>query len=168
MDVMSFDPLELAAESTIAAAAAAMLWCGEDRHGVLAHIAGRSAWKMATSRRVQMYVVETHPECVGECYDDQVVQPSEFDMAAMPAWGARKWAARVAAAVCECERKVGRLTEASERRGESPLALGTLRCERTKLAALQTIALWGRDPLPQEQIEAAARAVTTDGIEVPA
>ena len=168
MDVMSFDPLEVAAEGMIAAAAAAMLWCGEDRHGVLAHIAGRSAWKMAMSRRVQMYVVETHPEAVGEPYDDQVCEPSEFDMAAMPAWGARKWAARVKAAVCECERKVTGLTAACERSGYSPLALTALRNERTKLAALQTIALWGCDPLPQEQIEVAARAVTTDGIEIQA
>jgi hypothetical protein len=43
MDGLSWDPLEMSAERTVAAAAAALMWCGADSQGVLAHIAGRLA-----------------------------------------------------------------------------------------------------------------------------
>ena len=73
MNAVSPDPLERAAEATIAAAAAALLWGGADGHGVLAHVAGLNTWRMAASRRVHLYLVQTVPGHVGEPYDDQLV-----------------------------------------------------------------------------------------------
>jgi hypothetical protein len=164
--------MQVAAEQTIEAAAAALLWCGPDGHGVLAHIASRSAWMMATARTAQISVLEMHPEISGECYDDQAAKLAaeypDFDLAAMPAWAAREWAARVRAATAEAQHEIGRLTDAHEPRVYGLLAQDRVRRERVKLAALQTIALWGNDPLDLEAIETAASAVTTDGIEVPA
>jgi hypothetical protein len=159
--------MQVAAERTIEAAAAALLWCGPDGHGVLAHIAGRSAWMMASARTTQISLVEIHPEIYGECYDDQAGDLN-FDLAAMPAWAAREWAALVRAATGEAEHEIGRLAGADEPRVYGLLAQDRVCRERVKLAALQTIALWGNDPLSLEEIEAAASLVTTDGIEVPA
>jgi hypothetical protein len=172
MDPWPGDPMQVAAERTIEAAAAALLWCGPDSRGVLAHIAGRSAWMMASARSVQISVVEAHPETFGECYDDQAVKLAvefpDFDLAAMPAWAAREWAAQVRAATAEAQHEIGRLTDAYEPRVYGLLAQDRVLREKVKLAALQTIALWGNDPLNLEHIEAAASAVTTEGIEVPA
>jgi hypothetical protein len=159
--------MQVAAERTIEAAAAALLWCGPDRHGVLAHIAGRSAWMMASARTTQISLVTIHPEIYGECYDDQAGDLN-FDLAAMPAWAAREWAARVRAATAEAEHEIGRLADADEPRVYGLLAQDRVSRETVKLAALQTIALWGNDPLSLEEIGAAASVVTTDGIEVPA
>jgi len=168
MDALSWDPLEMSAERTVAAAAAALMWCGEDSQGVLAHIAGRLAWKMALSRRIHMDLVDKQPELVGMPYGDQPVESADVDLTALPAWAARKWAARVHIAVSEAEYEVNRLTDACERTGYHFLTSDRLCREKAKLAALQTIALWGADPLNLEEIEAAAIGVTTDGITVPA
>ncbi|WP_373145946.1 hypothetical protein [Mycobacterium marinum] len=124
---------------------------------------------MALSRKVNIYLVEARPESVREPYDDQPVSgPEEFCLAALPAWAARKWATRVKAAVCEAELELARITDACERMGVGMLAEIKIRRDRTKLAALQTIALWGADCLSLEQIKTAAAAVTAIGLEAPA
>lgn len=167
MDAVSMDPLEAAAEATIAAAAAALLWGGDDGHGVLAHIAGLTAWRMAASRQVHLYLVQTAPDHVGQPYDDQLAGPSaQFCLAALPAWAARRWAARVSTAVGEAEEKLDRLAGQCARIGCGARAVRKLHQEKTKLTALQTIALWGRDGVDVQRIVATARLVTTDATEV--
>jgi hypothetical protein len=126
---------------------------------------------MACSRVIHDNLMKEHPEHIGQPYRDEPPMPSkegDISLAAMPAWQTPKWAARVRAAVGEAEREVDRLTDACDRSGYHFLTSDRLRREKAKLAALQTIALWGDYPLHLEEIEAAASAVTTDGITVPA
>jgi hypothetical protein len=169
MEVVVWEAMEHAAESTIAVAAAAMLWSGADDHGVLAHIAGRDAWKMALARHIYANLVEKQPELADDdSYDALPPKSADFDLAALPARAVRKWASRVNAAGRDTQGEVDRLTDSCEQSGYEIVTSDKLLREKAKLAALQTIALWGRDPLQLEGIEASASAVTTDGVTVPA
>ena len=145
MDALSWDPLEMSAERTVAAAAAALMWCGEDSQGVLAHIAGRLAWKMALSRRIHMDLVERSRSSWG-ALGDQPVESADVDLTALPAWAARKWAARVHIAVSEAENEVSRLTDACERTGDHFLTSDRLRQGEGEIGCAADDRAMGRRP----------------------
>jgi hypothetical protein len=116
MDMMSGDPLERAAdwtvafeqaaEGTIAAAAAALLWCGEDGQGILAHVAGSTPTKMTSSRIAAAYTKRAFPEYAEMPIDEDIANCSEnLDLAALPATVAPQWAARVREAMSDTQRR---------------------------------------------------------------
>jgi hypothetical protein len=178
MDMMSGDPLERAAdwtvaleqaaEWTIAAAAAALLWCGEDGQGILAHVAGSTPTKMASSRIAAAYTKRAFPEYAEIPLDEDIANCSEsLDLAALPATVAPQWAARVREAMSDTQRRLCGATWY----GGSP-SEPVVESEKRKRGALQIISMWGVDCLPTDllcvdAIEATARAVTQEGLWVP-
>ena len=76
MGSLSWEQLEPAAEATIAAAAAALLWCGEDTHGVLAHVAATTPLKMVSSRIANTIVNTKLPHASVIAVDESLVGPS--------------------------------------------------------------------------------------------
>ena len=102
--------LELAAEQTIEAAAAALLWTGEDSHGVLGRVAGASAARMAESRCAYALFRAARREVAAkdqQAFDEDLgnwVVAGSFEVAALPAVASPRWAESVAAALCRGRR----------------------------------------------------------------
>jgi hypothetical protein len=165
---LSWGDFEAAAEWTIGAAAAAVLWCGEDSQGVLAHVAGSTPIKMASSRIAAADTKRAFPEYADMGFDEDVASRGEsLDVAALPATVAPQWAERVREALSDIQH---RLREAVWY-GESP-SDEVVESEKRKRGALRAISMWGVDFLPVDalrvdEIEATARAVTQEGFWVP-
>ena len=163
MDVepLTWGDFEAAAEWTIGAAAAALLWYGEDSQGVLAHVAGSAPTKMASSRIAAAATKRAFPEYADMGFDEDVASRSEsLDVAP-------QWAARVREALSDTQH---RLREAVWY-GESP-SDAVVESEKRKRGALRAISMWGVDFLPVDalrvdEIEATARAVTQEGFWIP-
>jgi len=147
--------LERAAEQTIAAAAAAVLWAGEDNHGVLAHVAAATAAKMAESR-VGYAMVHASPP---EGWDEEMTRGllSAFEEAALPADAVPAWTASVSAAMEEalqdrdsstCIDDHGRRTQHADPATSLRAAHGLVRFQ-----ALWMCSMWGQEPLPFNLIE---------------
>ena len=100
MTPASLAQLEQAAEKTIACAAAAMLWAGEDRYGVLAHFAGCGAASLAECRYTYAGLCAARQrnsiDAAGFAAEVSRVEAVEF--AALPGDAVPQWAAIVAQA----------------------------------------------------------------------
>ena len=161
---LTWRDFEAAAEWTIGAAAAALLWCGEDSQGVLAHVAGSTPIKIAASRIAAAGTKRAFPQFADMAFDEEVASQGEsLDLWALPATAAPRWAARVRAALRDTQR---RLCEAMWY-GQNP-SEAVVESEKRKRGALHVISLWGVDFLPVEllrvaEIEATARVVTQEG-----
>lgn len=164
-----------AAEVTIAAAAAALGWAGEDDSGVLEHVAAISPVVMAVSRYGYEMDQRYAPHRLHEKSD-------RLEMAALPATAAPTWALAVdqasAAAAAEAHspdlppwlvlsparssllqpRPSGLLTE---RVGPADDVCRRLRadCAFLRYLALRVCAMWGDDPLPLNDIRDLANDV---------
>lgn len=150
--------LELAAEQTIEAAAAALLWTGEDSHGVLGRVAGASAARMAESRCAYALFRAARREVAAkdqQAFDEDLgkwVVAGSFDVAALPAVASPRWAESVAAALFEAAGLINSSDSAVELRALK----GSMRC-----TALTVCSYWGQDPLPPLQaMDIGARIVS--------
>jgi hypothetical protein len=161
MESLSWERLEPAAEATIAAAASAMLWCGEDRDGVLAHMGATTSRRIVSSRIFISAVSDEDSSYAAEFALDLFFRSREFEPAALPASVVPHWAATVREAISDAKR---RCLEAACWGGP---ALIDVAAETTKLWALTMTSMWGEDPLPVDAIETMARAITKQGFRVP-
>ena len=98
--VNQWNPLEVAAEATIAAATAALVWEGRDSYGVLERGAGATAKGIATARITAevMADVTTSVQFTAATEDAR-----GGAVAGLPGWLAPRWAASVRAALDELE-----------------------------------------------------------------
>ncbi|WP_368834374.1 hypothetical protein [Mycobacterium intracellulare] len=168
--------LELAAEQTIAAAAAALLWAGPDSHGVLTHVASTSAAKMAESRRAYAFLAFAREFVEAEAQQDFDKELSSmivaFEVAALPATAVSSWAAALSEALNEaCQHmRADSYSDSSGIVMPHPDAAVQRRSneEFVNYLALQACNLWGRDPLPINLIEFSARAVSISTATSPA
>lgn len=161
--------LEQAAEQTISAAAAALLWAGEDSYGVLSHVASVSAAAMAESRMAYAALAYVRDCLTTESQhnvDEELhgMMP-RFEIAALPATAAPSWAASVSKARDEALRD-GHAADYSDGRGIIMCHPDTTLQKRAqaghvKSYALQACLMWGRNPLPLNLIEFYARVVST-------
>jgi len=151
--------LERAAEQTISAATAALLWDGEDRQGVLDHVAGTTVARMVVSRVGYSVVC---PEGFDETLPPDLW--SAFEVAALPAAAAPAWAASVSAALADALQDSASGTRADWRGRIVPHSDATVRLRSVHGAArsraLWVCSLWGRDPLPLNLVENGARIVS--------
>lgn len=145
--------LEQAAEVTISAATAALMWSGADERGVLARVAAANAADMLVSRMVAESLA-----CRGSRRAFTPAEEATFEaapgyvLAALPAWLAPEWAATVRAAFID-----------SLRWREEARYTGQWTAAAQQKSALETILQWTEDdPLPLHRIEIASRvAVST-------
>jgi hypothetical protein len=72
-------PAPFCEEWTTAVAAAALLWCGEDSPGVLAHVGGSTPTKMASSRIAAADQKRAFPEYADMGFDEDVARPKKSD-----------------------------------------------------------------------------------------
>jgi hypothetical protein len=166
--------LERAAKLTIAAAAAALLWAGEDSHGVLAHVAGTSAAEMARSRQAYAFLTHTRNFVAAEAqevFDEElssIVQHPCFEVAALPDDAVPQWSGSVSEAIREASRdKESDLCV--DRRGiimSHPDAAVRLQAAHgsVRYHALYMCSLWGQDPLPINLFEVLARVVSSTAV----
>ena len=153
--------LELAAEQTIAAAAAALLWGSQDSYGVLEHDAGASAARMAQSRCAYALFLAARREVAGE--DQQAVDEDlrnwvaagSFEVAALPAPAAPQWAEAVRAAMWEA---VDDNRDITMRRDDPAVRLRALQVF-VRSQALTMFSCWGQDPLRLNMIDTGAQMV---------
>lgn len=98
--VNQWNPLEVAAEATIAAATAALVWEGRDSYGVLERVAGATAKGIATARITAeiMADVTTSVQFTAATEDAR-----GGAVAGLPGWLAPRWAASVRGALDELE-----------------------------------------------------------------
>jgi hypothetical protein len=149
MTTMGSAQLARAAEQTIEAAAAALLWAGQDSYGVLEHVAGASVERMAQSRCAYALFQTARREVAAE--DRQAVEEDirdwlaagRFEVAALPAAASPRWAESVAAALVESAGLINSSDSAVELRALK----GSMRC-----IALTVCSYWGQDPLPPLQV----------------
>jgi hypothetical protein len=152
--------LELAAEQTIEAAAAALLWTGPDSHGVLERVAGMSAARMAESRCAYALFRAARREVAAkdqQAFDEDLgnwVVAGSFEVAALPAAASPRWAESVAGALFES----GGLINSSDSAVELRALKGSMRC-----IALAVCSYWCTDrvrlrgaSLPALEFEAVA------------
>lgn len=150
MKEVDWEALMRAAEQTISAAAAAVLWTGDDSHGVLAHVAGATVEKMAGTRAGYTMACQ-------EGYGDKMLSPdlwSDFEVAALPAAATPAWAESISAALREAVADRGRTSH--------PDAAVRVRAMRgvNRSHALWVCSLWGQDLLPLNLIEYGAGLVS--------
>ena len=124
--VNQWNPLEVAAEATIAAATAALVWEGRDSYGVLERVAGATARGIATARITAevMADVTTSVQFTAATEDAR-----GGDVAGLPGWLAPRWAASVRAALGELE--AGRP--------------GDIMMKARTWPALRSVAVWTQD-----------------------
>jgi hypothetical protein len=149
MESLSWEQLEPAAEATIADAAAALLWGGEDSRGVLARMTAATPSSMASSRLI---ISQVKPQPFPAAEENALGNAAKLELAAIPASVAPVWAATVAAAVGDATRRAERARELG--------CWAEWSAEATKMHALVAIAQWGQDPLPLGNIKLLARAAT--------
>ena len=159
--------LEQAAEQTIAAAGAALLWAGEDSHGVLAHVAGTSRAEMVKSR--QSYAVLRHARNfvaaeAQEGFDEELSGiVLHCEIAALPAGAVPQWELAVSEAMNEAsgDKEAGWSSDGCGIVLPQPDAAVQRRAGRgsVRYHALYVCSLWGQDPLPLNQIEFLAQVV---------
>jgi hypothetical protein len=159
------EQLEVAAEQTIAAATAAVLWAGEDSQGVLRHVAGLVAARMAADRHAYTSIIEcgrtaapTHAgaEEFAEGFRLTHAASPFLEPSVLPEGAAPEWFARVEAALSEAfdDREGGMCND----RGPSvPHPDPAVRVRAVhgsvRVYALLLCKLWGCEPLPFNQIE---------------
>lgn len=100
VSVNECNQLEVAAEMTIAAASAALVWEGEDSYGVLKRVAGATAKPMVTARITAEVMAEVNTS-VGFTAAEEDDRGGA--VAGLPGWLAPRWAASVRAALGELE-----------------------------------------------------------------
>ena len=124
--VNQWNPLEVAAEATIAAATAALVWEGRDSYGVLERVAGATARGIATARITAevMADVTTTVQFTAATEDAR-----GGAVAGLPGWLAPRWAASVRAALGELE--AGRP--------------GDIMMKARTWPALRSVAVWTQD-----------------------
>jgi len=124
--VNQWNPLEVAAEATIAAATAALVWEGRDSYGVLERVAGATARGIATARITAevMADVTTSVQFTAATEDAR-----GGAVAGLPGWLAPRWAASVRAALGELE--AGRP--------------GDIMMKARTWPALRSVAVWTQD-----------------------
>jgi hypothetical protein len=152
--------LERAAEQTIEAAAAALLWAGQDSRGVLEHVASASAAQMAQSRCAYALYQAARRDVAAEdrqTFDEDLSNYvlESFEVAALPAPAVPQWTE----AICVAMRK------ASDDK-ESAVGLRALHGS-VRYHALTVCSWWGRDPLLLEQIGTLSRIVLLQTSPVP-
>jgi hypothetical protein len=163
------EQLQWAAEQTISAAAAALLWAGEDSHGVLAHVAGTTASEMVKSRQAYTVLARGRNFVAADAqegFDEElscIVQHPCFEVAALPAVAVPEWARRMSEAISEASRdkEPGWCSDSHGIVMRHPDAAIRDRALRgsVRYHALHTCGFWGQDPLPLNLIEVGARAV---------
>lgn len=121
------NPLKAAAEMTVAAAAAALVWEGEDSYGVLKRVAGATAKRIVTARITAEVMAEVNTS-VGFTAAEEDNRGGA--VAGLPGWLAPRWAASVRAALGELE--------AGRRPGDVMMKARTW-------PALRSIAVWTED-----------------------
>lgn len=155
------EQLERAAEQTIAAAAAAVLWAGEDSQGVLRHVAGLAAARMAADRHAYNSIIE-----LGRAAAPTYAGGAEFaesfrlghaaspflEPSVLPEGAAPQWSARVEAALSEAfdDRAGGMCSDDRGRSVSHPDPAVQVRSVHgsVRVYALLLCKLWGCDPLP--------------------
>lgn len=162
------EQLEQAAEQTIGAAAAALLWAGEDSYGVLAHVAATSAPTMVQSRQAYAVLASARDfldSQVQQSFDDELHHMAQcMEVAGLPATAVPSWAMAVSAALGEANRDMD-ADSYSDHRGIVMCHPDPARRQRSaagyvKYQALLACSCWGRDPLPLTLIEALAHIVS--------
>ncbi|OBH20435.1 hypothetical protein [Mycolicibacter sinensis] len=158
------EQLEAAAEQTIAAAAAAVLWAGEDSQGVLRHVAGLAAAQMAADRHAYTSIVE-----LGRAAAPTYAGAAEFaesfrlghaaspflELSVLPEGAAPQWSARVASALSDALADRDGDMYIDDRGCSVPHPDSAVRAVHgsVRVYALLLCKLWGCDPLPFNQIE---------------
>ncbi len=158
--------VEQAAEQTIAAAAAVLLWDGGDSAGVLAHVAGTTATRMAMSRRGYELVCAVCPP--DGFVDDELLHAlgGAFEVAALPAPAASDWARLMSVAMFDAMDDGGESNTSAAIRARSMPYRHTAVAVRpapgsARLQALWVCSLWRRNPpLPVDLIERGSRLVS--------
>ena len=127
VSVNQWNPLEVAAEATIAAATAALVWEGQDSYGVLERVAGATAKGMATARITAEIMADVTTSVQFTAADEDARGGA---VAGLPGWLAPRWAASVRGALDELE--------AAGRPGDIMMKA------RTR-PALRSVAVWTQD-----------------------
>jgi hypothetical protein len=148
-------PLERAAAWTVEAAAAALLWAGEDTSGVLTYMAAADPAMMAFTRRMyyEAMTAQTLPNMT-ELALRVLITLDDVEVAALPASAAPQWA-----------RSVGEAWQTSRRQLKAVLFdevsqdLANLNRELLKFYALSACKFWGHEKLQIDSIGALASAV---------
>ncbi|ADU02071.1 hypothetical protein Mspyr1_55730 (plasmid) [Mycolicibacterium gilvum Spyr1] len=117
----------MAAEATIAAATAALVWEGPDSYGVLERVAGATAKGMATARITAEIMADVTTSVQFTAADEDARGGA---VAGLPGWLAPRWAASVRGALDELE--------AAGRPGDIMMKA------RTR-PALRSVAVWTQD-----------------------
>lgn len=168
--------LEQAAEQTIGAAAAALLWAGEDSYGVLAHVATTSAATMAQSRQAYTGLVWARGFLDAEAqqsFDAELHHMAQcMEVAALPASAVPSWAATISEALSEASHDM-HADFYSDHRGIVMCHPDPARQQRSaagyvKYQALLACNCWGQDPLPLTLIGALAHIVSVSTARSPA
>lgn len=149
--------LEQAAEITISAAAAAMMWAGADERGVLARVAAANAGDMLISRMVAESLASSGSRrAFTPAEEDSFEATPGYVLAALPAWLAPQWAATVRGAFSDSIRRCEETRHTDQ---------GT--AEATRKSALETILQWTESSLPLLRIEMASRVAVSTRAWVP-
>lgn len=145
----SIGHLAHAAEQTIAAAAAALLWAGEDSHGVLAHVAAADPWVMVGTRLVyeRLAAESTVPDVVVRLREEYRTTTTTIEVAALPWLVAPAWTSRVSAALSHA------------RQPTAPYDPGARAAQATVSSAILACRQWGEHPLNIDRIMYWARDV---------
>ncbi len=167
--------LELAAEQTIEAAAAALLWAGQDSYGVLEHVAGASVARMVEARCAYALFRTARCEVAAEdqqAFDEHLcnwVVFGGFEVAALPAPAVPAWTDAVRAALHEA------ITDQEPWDTRDPRNPGPDDAAMWRRAlhgsvrynALTVCSWWGQDPVLLKQIETMSRIVLLQTCPVP-
>ncbi len=124
--VNQWNPLEVAAEATIAAATAALVWEGRDSYGVLERVAGATARGIATARITAEVMADVTTSVQFTAATEEARGGA---VAGLPGWLAPRWAASVRAALGELE--AGRP--------------GDIMMKARTWPALRSVAVWTQD-----------------------
>ncbi|ORA75237.1 hypothetical protein BST28_22120 [Mycolicibacter kumamotonensis] len=167
------EQLEVAAEQTIAAATAAVLWAGEDSQGVLRHVAGLVAARMAADRHAYTSIIEcgrtaapTHAgaEEFAEGFRLTHAASPFLEPSVLPEGAAPQWFERVEAALNEALADQRADTYSDDRGRSVPHPDPAVRVRAVhgsvRVYALLLCKLWGCDPLPLRDIEHLAYVVS--------
>ena len=144
MTAASLAQLEHAAEKTIACAASAMLWAGDDRYGVLAHFAGCRAASLAECRHtyIRLCAARQRNSIDERRFADKISRLEALEFAALPGDAVPQWDAIVEQAVRESRAAVS--TEAASMWGPMDFASGA---EAVRFRGLYVCSLWSNERL---------------------
>lgn len=140
--------LEQAAEQTITAAAAALLWAGEDPGGVLAHVAATDPQLMMGTRLAyeRMAAGRTTIDIGRSLCEEYRTTTTLFEVAALPSLVAPEWASQV--------------NRALPVRRQGPYDPAASAAQEIIEYAIHACRQWGQDPLPIDRIMYWADAVS--------